>query len=115
MTETIEQKKPEDFLPLSTTAFYVLGTLSEGGEKHGYRIARDVEELSEGVVKFGVGSLYPLLGRLLDQGLIERAGGTSNERQKSYKLTGLGERVFRAELARMRRMIAVGGLAIGRI
>lgn len=99
-------QKVDDFLPLSQTTFYICSSLADG-PKHGYAINRDVEWRSEGTVKLGSTSLYDVLKRLLDQGLIElaptpEAGG---ERRKVYRLNALGERVFNAEQQRLRRML----------
>src|SRR5579859_580448 len=59
---------------LKPSDFHVLLTLS-AGPRHGYGIMKEVELESGGEVRLEIGSLYRLLGRLLDEGLIEEAGG----------------------------------------
>lgn len=63
-----------------------------GGAKHGYQIAVDVEADSNGLFKFQHGTLYPILHRLEEEGLIQ--GSWSKEggrRRKVYSLTRRGE------------------------
>lgn len=61
--------------------------------KHGYQIAMDVEEDSNGLVRFRHGTLYPILHRLEKEGQIRgtwsREGG---RRRKIYALTSSGRR-----------------------
>jgi PadR family transcriptional regulator len=70
----------------------VLSTL-QGGPRHGYQIALDVERDSNGLVHFKHGTLYPILHRLEEDGLIRGSwreeGG---RRRKVYALTGAGRR-----------------------
>jgi len=62
------------------------------GAKHGYQIALDVETDSNGLFRFQHGTLYPILHRLEEDGLIQgswsREGG---RRRKVYALTRRGE------------------------
>lgn len=46
---------------------YILASLARG-ECHGYGIARDAEELSDGRVRLAAGTLYGALNRLSDDG-----------------------------------------------
>jgi PadR family transcriptional regulator, regulatory protein PadR len=70
--------------------------LVEDRPRHGYEIAKLIEERSEGVLQFHVASLYPLLYRLEKRGLIqgrwvEKAG---ERRRRFYKLTPAGKKVL---------------------
>ena len=70
--------------------------LVEDRPRHGYEIAKLIEERSEGVLQFHVASLYPLLYRLEKRGLIkgtwvEKAG---ERRRRFYKLTSAGKKVL---------------------
>lgn len=70
----------------------VLSSL-RAGPKHGYQIALDVEADSNGLFRFKHGTLYPILHRLEDEGLVR--GSWSREqgrRRKTYALTGAGVR-----------------------
>ena len=97
---------PADFLPLTQTTWCILASLSEE-PKHGYAIIKDVERRSDGAVRLGIGNLYITLKRLMDDGLIERAGEreVQGERRKVYRVTGLGVRVVEAERERLLRMM----------
>ena len=74
-------------------------SLLEGRARHGYEISKLIESRSDGVLKFNVASLYPLLYRLEKRGWIEgrwveKAG---QRRRRHYKLTPEGKRVLRAQ------------------
>jgi PadR family transcriptional regulator PadR len=69
--------------------------LVEERARHGYEIAKLIEQRSEGVLQFHVASLYPLLYRLEKRGLIrgrwvEKAG---QRRRRYYSLTAEGKKV----------------------
>jgi DNA-binding PadR family transcriptional regulator len=91
------------FLPLREPTFFILLSLFPG-EKHGYAILKEVEQISQKRVQLSTGTLYEALARLLEQGLIERGedGRTPGpgKPRKLYRLTGLGRRVVAAEALR---------------
>lgn len=89
---------------LKTTEFYILLALAEG-PLHGYGIMKRAERESAGGVRLEIGSLYRLLARLVDGGLIEEA--EADERRKYYRMTRLGKRVLRAEAARMAGVVEI--------
>ena len=74
-----------------------------GGEKHGYALMQDVEELSDGSVKMGPGTLYGTLNRLVDDGLIEET--RQEDRRRYYRLTAEGEHVASAEMTRLENLV----------
>jgi DNA-binding PadR family transcriptional regulator len=79
------------------------------GEQHGYALMRKVEELSDGAVSMGPGTLYGTLNRLLGDGLIVEVDGPQPEderRRRYYRLTADGERVAHEELARLRTLVS---------
>ena len=51
--------------PLPAASMHLVLALLEGGESHGYALLKRVEELSDGSVKMGPGTLYGTLNRLL--------------------------------------------------
>jgi transcriptional regulator len=73
-----------------------------GGERHGYAIARWVEETTGDVMRVEEGSLYPALRRLEDRGFITAQWGLSenNRRARYYELTPAGRRHLKGEAAR---------------
>jgi len=104
----------EAFLPLRPADLQVLLVLTEG-PRHGYGLMKAVEEQSGGRVRLEVGSLYRLIGRMLDAGLVEEAPVAPKaaareprgERRRYYRITPLGRRAAGAELERLRRVLAV--------
>ncbi len=84
------------------------------GENHGYGLIRQVEELSDGAVRMGPGTLYGTLNRLVGDGLIiettDDIARDDNERRRYYRLTAQGEQVAKAEYARLRTLVARVGM-----
>ena len=78
----------------------VLKTLS-WGPRHGYAIARWLEETTKETIQVEEGSLYPALYRMERKGWIEAEWGTSElgRKAKFYKLTASGRRQLRTETA----------------
>jgi DNA-binding PadR family transcriptional regulator len=106
-------KGPEQFLPLPSAALHILVALMPG-EKHGYAIMRDVEDVSDGSVRMGPGTLYGSIKRMLADGLIEETAERpdpelDDQRRRYYRLTGLGERVCRLELQRLEALVRRAG------
>jgi DNA-binding PadR family transcriptional regulator len=100
---------PISYIPLTEPTFYILLSLAPG-KKHGYAIMKDVAELSRERVKLSTSTLYTAVGRLLDQGLIERLSDDEQDSgpglpRKSYALTALGRRVLEAEAVRLQGMV----------
>ncbi|HEX9969539.1 MAG TPA: PadR family transcriptional regulator [Acidimicrobiales bacterium] len=94
--------------PLPAASLHLVLALLEG-ENHGYALMRKVEELSDGSVRMGPGTLYGTLNRLLADKLIvettDEVARDDHERRRYYRLTAEGERVARAELARLRNLV----------
>src|SRR5579863_10604476 len=101
--------------PLKPADFHILLALAQG-PCHGYGIMKEVERQSNGDMRLEIGSLYRLLARMLESGLIEEADG--DERRRYYRISRLGRRVLRAEagrlaglmkLVRARKLLPEGG------
>ncbi len=71
--------------------------LVEDRPRHGYEIAKLIEQRSEGVLQFHVASLYPLLYRLEERGLIQGhwVEKPSQRRRRFYKLTAAGREILK--------------------
>jgi transcriptional regulator len=84
-----------------TLGVLILKALS-WGPKHGYGIARWIEETSGDDLPIEEGSLYPALHRLQARGLLtsEWTLSDSNRRVKQYTLTEQGRAQLRAERSR---------------
>ena len=78
----------------------VLKTLS-AGPRHGYAIARSIEQATEDVIQVEEGSLYPALYRMEKRGWIEADWGVSEtgRRAKLYRMTNTGRKQLRLETA----------------
>jgi len=68
------------------------------GPKHGYQLALEIEERSQGTFSFKHGTLYPILHKLEKEGLIEGAWSDEGQRgkRKRYQLTDGGGEYLRA-------------------
>jgi transcriptional regulator len=82
-----------------TLSLMVLRTLETMGEQHGYGIARRIEQTSEGKLSINDGTLYPVLLKLEQEGLIASAWGVSdnNRKAKFYRLTRAGRKQIARE------------------
>lgn len=94
--------------PLTPAVFHILLALADG-EKHGYAIMRETDELSGGRVAMGPGTLYGTIKRMLAAGLIEEAGERDapddNERRRYYKITSSGHKAAVAEAGRLEALV----------
>jgi DNA-binding PadR family transcriptional regulator len=104
-----ESRDPTELLPLTPAVFHILLALS-GGERHGYGIMQDVDALSGGQLHLGPGTLYRSIQRMLIDGLIEETteaepSGQDDERRRNYRLSEFGQKVVRAEVSRLKRLI----------
>lgn len=105
---------PDGMLPLTPAVFNILLALADG-EKHGYAIMLEVEACSNGEMSMGPGTLYGSIKRMLAAGLIEESDqrpdpALDDERRRYYRLTGVGQRVLKAEAERLSRQVAVARL-----
>jgi DNA-binding PadR family transcriptional regulator len=93
---------------LTPAAQHIVLALLEG-ELHGYALMRHVEELSDGTVRMGPGTLYGTLNRLVVDGLIvettDRVHRSDGERRRFYELTPTGRAVALEEVARLQALI----------
>lgn len=68
-------------------------------ERHGYGIARFIEDVTGDVLQIEEGSLYPALRRLEDRGFVESRWGLSehNRRARYYAITAAGRQHLYAD------------------
>ncbi|MEM6671237.1 MAG: PadR family transcriptional regulator [Planctomycetota bacterium] len=95
--------RPE--LPRGALELLVLKALSRTA-RHGYALARWIEERSDGALLVEEGSLYPALHRLERRGLIEAEWGKTDtgRRAKFYSLTDGGRESLRERTALWNRL-----------
>ena len=90
-------------------------SLVENQPRHGYDIGSLIEHRSQGVLKFNVASLYPLLYRLEKRGWIqgrwvEKAGQRS---RRYYRLTAEGKKVLAAQRKGWREFVEAVNRVVG--
>jgi DNA-binding PadR family transcriptional regulator len=94
--------------PLTPAVFALLLALLEG-DRHGYALMADVEEITDGLIRLGPGTLYRSLQRMRVDGLIEELDDEPtepvpdrrSERRRSYRITQDGRRAAAAEAQRL--------------
>ena len=104
--------KPSDLIQ-GTLDLLILKTIALE-PKHGWAIAKRIEQVSEDVLQVTQGALYPALHRLEHQGWVRaewRATETGRE-AKFYQLTRAGRVQLDKELAQWERLSGAVGLVI---
>ena len=91
---------PHTELKRGSADLMILAVLEER-HRHGYEIAKLIDDRSGGVLRFHVGSLYPMLYRMERRGWIdgrwlEKAG---QRRRRYYKLSPAGQKVLAEQRA----------------
>ncbi len=89
-------------------ALLVLTSLA-AGPKHGYALIGDIEEITG--VALGPGTLYGVLARLEDAGLVEAL--PSEDRRRPYKITGAGSAALRERLLATLAVTSIGLRRLG--
>jgi DNA-binding PadR family transcriptional regulator len=95
------------YLPLTPPVFHVLIALADG-EKHGYAILKEVEKRTGSKVQLSTGTLYAIIKRLLNDGLIQEIDerpDQDDERRRYYALTAFGKSIAAAEAQRMEELL----------
>lgn len=90
--------------PMTEAMYYVLLTLVH--PNHGYQLMNEIEDLSQGRVKMGPGTLYGLLTRLLKDNLITIV--KDDGRRKTYAITQEGISALKMEYERLSNMVHDG-------
>src|SRR5437879_12516569 len=99
------------FGPLTPAMFHVLLALASY-DLHGYAILKEVELRTGGKVRLSTGTLYGIIKRLLNDGLIVElrsrpAEPEDDERRRYYRLTPQGRQVAAAEAERMDEILSI--------
>jgi DNA-binding PadR family transcriptional regulator len=96
---------------LTSQAFHVLVALAVR-DQHGYGIMQDVAARTQGKIRLGAGTLYGLIKRLLEAGLIAEVReskrppkSADDDRRRYYRLTAQGRRATQAEVARLNELL----------
>ncbi len=94
----------EQFQTLTEPMYYCLLALLE--ECCGVDIMEKVKTISHGRVLVGPGTLYAMLSKFEENGIIQMT--TSEGRRKSYIITELGREMLQKEYDRLRIMVKDG-------
>jgi len=95
----------ESLKVLTESMFYVLLSLLRQ-ERCGTEIVRYVDDATAGRVPLGPGTLYTILAKFQEEGLIREAAVEG--RKRTYAITDRGRALFRQELSRLRLCVADG-------
>ena len=80
-----------------------------GGPKHGYALIQDIFEMTG--ISLGPGTLYGVLARLVEEGLIEAM--PAEDRRRPYRITGAGAVVLRERLETTAKVARIGLRRLG--
>ena len=98
-----DEREPASLIPLTPAVFHILLALADG-ERHGYGIMVEVDQLTSGQIHLGPGTLYRSIQKMVLDGLIEETGQMANEddeRRRYYRLTAFGRNVAQEETRRL--------------
>lgn len=91
----------------------ILDTLAQA-PNHGYRIAQQIKERSEGVLDFKEGTLYPALHKLENEGLVESYEEVEKGRpRRYYRITKSGRATLVKDRAEWRQLSRAVTLLLG--
>ena len=95
----------EKYIPLTETMFLVLLTMLE--ENYGYRVSQEVEEITNGRIILGPGTLYGAINNLNKKGWIQLVAKDESGK-KVYIATDIGRELVSLEINRMRNLVLKG-------
>jgi DNA-binding PadR family transcriptional regulator len=94
--------------PLPPSAFLILISLADS-PSHGYQLRKDLIARSSGAIDLDPGSLYRLLFKLGEDGLIAPSEGDADAgddgRRRVYHVTRAGRGVLKAETRRLSSLV----------
>jgi transcriptional regulator len=104
--------KPSDLIQ-GTLDLLILKTVALE-PKHGWAIAKRIQQVSNEVLQINQGSLYPALHRLEQQGWLRARGGVTEtgREAKFYTLTAAGRTQLARELESWDRLSTAIGLVV---
>lgn len=82
-------------------------SLLEARDRHGYDLAKRIEQLSDGALRFQVASLYPVLYRMEARGWIEGTWveESGERRRRFYRLTPTGKTELESQRKSWKRFV----------
>lgn len=87
-------------------------SILETRPRHGYEISKQIEERSEGVLRFHVATFYPLLYRMEKRGLVQGqwVEKPNQRRRRYYKLTRAGRQLLKEQRSTWKEFVAAMNL-----
>lgn len=98
--------------PITESTYYIL--LAVLKPNHGYGVIQKVEELTNGRVVLGPGTLYGAINTLLEKNWIMLYSEEKiSRKKKEYLITNLGKSILLEEIERLEELIKNGREEIG--
>ncbi len=95
------------FTALTETIYYILLAFIE--PNHGYGVIGLVNEMTDGRIELGAGTLYGAINNLLDKGYICLiSADKSSRKKKEYQITPLGMEALNSEYQRLKELLNNG-------
>ena len=90
------------YIPMTETAFYILLSLTE--PRHGYGIIKHVEELTDGRLVLGSGTIYGTLKKMQRDGIVSVYA--DEKRKTIYEVSTAGKALMTKEISRLKELHA---------
>ncbi|WP_343209864.1 PadR family transcriptional regulator [Anaerolentibacter hominis] len=100
MTDSLVKK----YIPMTETTYYTL--LAVIIPRHGYAIMQFVKQLTQGRICLGTGTLYTMVGRLVDDEMIQIVSEEGG--RKTYQITEMGRSFLEQETSRLANQLENG-------
>lgn len=94
------EKVIKKYIPMTETTFYILLSLTE--PRHGYGIIKRVEEMTNGRLTVGSGTIYGTLTKMQRDEIITIYA--DEKRKTIYEITDVGNQLMRAEMKRLKEL-----------
>ncbi len=88
------------YIPMTETAFYILLSLIE--PRHGYGIVKHVENITNGRISLGSGTVYGTLTKMQKHGIITVY--SDQKRKTIYEITDIGRTLMVDEITRLKEL-----------
>lgn len=94
------EKVIKKYVPMTETAFYILMYLTE--PRHGYGIIKRVEEMTNGRITLGSGTIYGTLTKMQRDDIITIYA--DEKRKTIYEISDLGKQLMLVEMNRLKEL-----------
>jgi len=94
------EKVIKKYVPMTETAFYILLSLTE--PRHGYGIIKRVEEMTNGRLTLGSGTIYGTLTKMQRDDIITIYA--DEKRKTIYEISDLGKQLMQVEMNRLKEL-----------